>query len=39
MLNIWNECEITESSAGFSHSLALGIYYLKGEKKKKKLKK
>lgn len=31
MLNICNECEIRESSAGFIHSLALGIFYLKGE--------
>lgn len=31
MLNICNECEIRESSAGFIHSLALGISYLKGK--------
>lgn len=31
MLNICNKCEIRESSAGFIHSLTLGISYLKGE--------
>lgn len=31
MLNICNECEIRESSAGFIRSLALPISYLKGE--------
>lgn len=31
MLSICNECEIRESSAGFIHILALGIYYLEGE--------
>lgn len=32
MLNICHECEIRESSIGFIHILASGIYYLKGEK-------
>lgn len=31
MLNVCNECQIRESSAGFIHSLALGISYLRGE--------
>lgn len=31
MLNICNEREIRESSAGFIHSLALPISYFKGE--------
>lgn len=31
MLNICHECEIRESSIGFIHILAFGIYYLKCE--------